>query len=255
MQNNQMKKESLQDFIIYGRQPVYEALRAGQVIKRIIIARETDKKSIRVTLDLVRQQNIELQFEKKAAMQKYCGPVLHQGIVAFLDDYHYLSELDLMKKLLTEASPFILLLDQIQDPQNLGAIIRSAEIAGVTAVILPEKGSAAITPTVAKTSAGAIFHCPVYRTTDLIGTMGKLKEANLTLYALVANKKETIFESDLKKPLGLVIGSEGRGVRKNVETFCDKAIAIPGIGKIDSLNASVSTAVVLFEVLRQRKYS
>jgi 23S rRNA (guanosine2251-2'-O)-methyltransferase len=249
-----MENETIKDFVIYGRQPVSEALRSKQHIKKILIARETDKKNIQPLLKFIRQQNIVVQYHKKADFQKFCGPVLHQGIVAYLDGYQYLSAAELMTRIASEPKPFILILDQIQDPQNLGAIIRSAEVAGVTAIILPDKGSAAINQTVAKTSAGAIFHCSIFRDSDLPATMRVLKEANLKLYAMVAHKQKTIFESNLKIPLGLVIGSEGRGVRKNIEVFCDEAVSIPGFGKIDSLNASVSTAIVLFEVLRQRKY-
>jgi 23S rRNA (guanosine2251-2'-O)-methyltransferase len=206
-------------------------------------------------LNLAGKRDITLVYQKKSELQRYCGAVLHQGIVAYLEDYHYLPETDLITRIKTASLPFVLLLDQLQDPQNLGAIIRSAEVAGVTAIILPEKGSATINPTVAKTSAGAIFHCPICRSGDLSAILLNLRKAGLTLYAMVANKEKTIFESNLKKPLGLVIGSEGRGVRKNIESLCDEAISIPGFGRIDSLNASVSTAIVLFEVLRQRKYA
>lgn len=250
-----MEKKLFKEFIIYGRQPVYEALRSDHPVKKILIARESDKKSIQSLLNLIGQREIPLLYPKKADLQRYCGPVLHQGIVAYLEDFRYLPETELMTIISAARVPFILLLDQIQDPQNLGAIIRSAEVAGVTAIILPEKGSAEINSTVAKTSAGAIFHCPICRSADLAAVMTRLKEAGLTLYAMVAHKNKTIFEADLKRPLGLVIGSEGRGVRKNIEALCDQAISIPGIGKIDSLNASVSTAIVLFEVLRQKKYS
>ena len=250
-----MEKEHSQNFVIYGRQPVFEALRSDYHVNKIFLARETDKRSIQPLFNLITKKNITLEYHKKGELQRYCGPVLHQGIVAYMEDYKYLSEAALLKKIQAALCPFVLLLDQIQDPQNLGAIFRSAEVAGVDAIIIPEKGSAVINATVAKTSAGAIFHCSVCRTSDLSITMQQLKRAGLVLFALAAHKRKTLFESDLKIPTGIVIGSEGRGIRKNIEKHCDETLSIPGIGRIDSLNASVSTAIVLFEVLRQRKYS
>ena len=249
-----MEKEDLKEFVVYGRQPVIEALRSEYHVHKILLARETDKKTIQPLLNQIEKKDVPVQYLKKAELQRHCGPVHHQGVVACIEAFKYRSETEILKKIGLTGPSFILILDQIQDPQNLGAIFRSAEIAGVDAVIIPDKGSAAINATVAKTSAGAIFHCPVCRPGDLAVTLQQLKQAGLRLYALVAHQKKTIFESDLTHPLALVIGSEGRGVRKNIERLCDDTLSIPGIGKIDSLNASVSTAIVLFEVLRQRRY-
>jgi len=250
-----MEKEDLKEFVVYGRQPVFEALRSEYHVHRILLARETDKKTILSLLNLIEKEAVPVQYLKKAELQRHCGPVHHQGVVAYLEAFKYWSETQLIKKVSAAPSGFVLILDQIQDPHNLGAIFRSAEIAGVDAVLIPDKGSADINATVAKTSAGAIFHCPVCRSGDLAGTLQQLNKAGLRLYALVAHQPKTIFESDLTGPLALVIGSEGRGVRKNIERLCDETLSIPGIGRMDSLNASVSTAIVLFEVLRQRKYT
>ena len=181
--------------------------------------------------------------------------MLHQGIVAIMDEFKYLTEKKLFDTIKSTESPLLLILDQIQDPHNLGAILRTAEIAEVSAIILPEKGSASVTSTVAKTSAGAVFHCPVHRTTDLPGLMENLKDQNLNMVAMVPHSQETIYDANLRGPLVIVVGSEGKGVRKNIQRLCDKSISIPGKGKVDSLNASVSTAVVVFEAIRQRLIS
>jgi 23S rRNA (guanosine2251-2'-O)-methyltransferase len=175
-------------------------------------------------------------------------------VVAILDEFIYLSEKQLIETLQSSENPFVLILDQIQDPHNLGAIIRTAEIVGITAIIIPEKGSASITSAVAKTSAGAAFHCSLHQTTHLTETMNILRRKNLALIAMVPHKEETIYDTDLKGPLAIVVGSEGKGVRKNIQRLCDKSVSIPGRGKVGSLNASVSTAVVLFEAVRQREF-
>jgi 23S rRNA (guanosine2251-2'-O)-methyltransferase len=249
-----VEKSDKKEFIIYGKQPVFEALRSEHSVNKIIIAREIDKKDIRKILNFAEKKNIELTYERKANLQRISGPVLHQGIVAILDEFGYLSEKHLLDTIKSSENPFVLILDQIQDPHNLGAIIRTAEIAGLTAIILPEKGSASVTPTVVKTSAGTVFHCLLHRTTDLPGIMEKLRQESLTLIAMVPHRQEMIYETDLKGPLAIVVGSEGQGVRKNIQRLCDKSISIPARGKVDSLNASVSTAVVIFEAVRQRHY-
>ena len=162
-----MKKQEQKELIIYGRQPIFEVLRSNHPVNRIVIAREMDKKDAERIEYLSAKINVQVTYDRKAHLQKICGPVLHQGVVAILDEFRYLSERQLIESILSSTNPFVLILDQIQDPHNLGAIARTAEIAGVTAIILPEKGSSSVTSTVVKTSAGAIFHTSVYRTSDL----------------------------------------------------------------------------------------
>jgi 23S rRNA (guanosine2251-2'-O)-methyltransferase len=247
-----VKNDEKKELIIYGKQPVYEALRSEHPATKIYLAKEMDKKDTYKISSLAKSKAVEIIYTRKADLQKICGPVLHQGVAANLDEYQYLSEEQLLHKISLSNEPFVLILDQIQDPHNLGAIIRTAECAGITAIILPEKGSAGVTSTVAKTSAGSVFHCPIHRAANLPAILEKLKEKKITLFAMVPHQKETIYNSDLKGPLALVVGSEGKGVRKNIQRLCDKSISIPDYGKIDSLNASVSTGIVLFEAVRQR---
>jgi 23S rRNA (guanosine2251-2'-O)-methyltransferase len=247
-----MKNDETKKLIIYGKQPVIEALRSTHPVNKIVLAREIEKRDAQKISSLAEKKKIDISYEKKANLQKICGPVLHQGVVAIIDDFNYLSEEQLVDDITQSKNPFVLILDQIQDPHNLGAIIRTAEISGITSIILPEKGSASVTSTVAKTSAGAIFHCPLHRSGDLTAIMEKLRQERLTLIAMVPHQQETIYDINLKEPLAIVVGGEGQGVRKNIQRLCDKSVSIPGWGKVDTLNASVSTAVVIFEAVRQR---
>jgi len=248
-----MEKTEAKELIIYGKQTVIEALKSDHHINKIVIAREMEKKDAQRIKNLAERKKVNMSYDRKANLQKICGPVLHQGIIAILDEFRYLSEKQLIDTLQSSENPFLLILDQIQDPHNLGAIIRTAEVAGISAIILPEKGSAAVTPTVAKTSAGAVFHSPLHRTLDLIDTMKKIKDMGLKIIAMVPHRPVTLYDTDFKGPLAIVVGSEGKGVRKNIQKLCDKSVSIPGKGKVDSLNASVSTAVVVFEAVRQRR--
>jgi 23S rRNA (guanosine2251-2'-O)-methyltransferase len=197
---------------------------------------------------------VHITTRAKAELQKYCGAVVHQGVVAQIPHYHYIDQTALLQRIKTTETPLIVLLDQIQDTHNLGAIIRTAEICGVTALVIPEKTSAAVNPTVIKTSAGAVFHQNIHQTRDISKLLSIFKQQNLTLFALMPGSPKHIYQFQLNVPLVLLIGSEGAGLRKNLAKACDQHISIPQIGHLDSLNASVSTAVVLFEIMRQRNF-
>jgi 23S rRNA (guanosine2251-2'-O)-methyltransferase len=248
-----MPKPDEPELIIYGKQPVFEALRSTHKVRKLIIAREIEQRSINKILNLAENRQIDIKYEKKSHFQQICGAVLHQGVVASMDPFQYQSEERLLSHVNSTNNPLILIMDQIQDPHNFGAIIRTAEVTAVTAVIIPEKGGVKVSSTVAKTSAGAIFHCAVHCSVNLVLIMKSLQEIGITLFAMAPHQPESIYDTDFTLPLGIVIGSEGKGVRKNIQRLCDKSISIPGQGKTDSLNASVSTAVVLFEAVRQRR--
>jgi 23S rRNA (guanosine2251-2'-O)-methyltransferase len=237
---------------IYGKQPVFELLRSQHAVTRLIVAKNMEPQTIHAVKKIADSKNIPIQYVHKKELQQYCGAVLHQGIVAEMNSYAYISESMLFKKISGQEKPLILILDQIQDVHNVGAIIRSAEVAGVTAVILPEKGCAGINETVAKTSAGAIFHCPIHQSTQLPEILVKIAHRNLHIVAMVPGQKKTIYTENLNKPLAVIMGSEGRGVRKNLLTYCSEKLSIRQYGLLDSLNVSVATALVLFEAQRQR---
>ena len=195
---------------------------------------------------------MKVDYMPKAKMQILCGAVVHQGYAAELADYKYLTEPDLLQLIGNTARPLILILDQIQDTHNLGAIIRTAESVNLTALVMAEKGGAEINATVAKTSAGAIFHCPIHRTADLFVFLETLKATGLKIVGTVMGRQNTIYQADLRTGLAVIVGSEGKGIRKNILGHCDEQVSIPMWGRIDSLNVSVSTAVILYEIIRQR---
>jgi 23S rRNA (guanosine2251-2'-O)-methyltransferase len=245
-------KKNYQILSIYGKQPVYELLTSKHLVGKIVLANELEHRDIKRFTTLAEQRNIPVDFLEKSKMQKLCGPVPHQGIVAQIESYCYISKENTNKLIQESSQPLILILDQIQDPHNLGAIIRTAEVAAVTLVVIPEKGSAEVNATVAKTSSGAIFHVPIYREENLFSTLENLIRLKIKLIAMVPGAERSIYDAELTAPLALIIGSEGKGVRKNILRYCPVRLKIPGKGQVASLNASVSTAVVLFEVLRQR---
>ena len=242
------------DFFIYGRQPVYELLRSDHRVNELICAYELEtiyKKKIK---SLAENRNIKINYIAKAHIQRYCGPVVHQGVAAKIDKYKYISEKEVNQIIETNKNPIFVILDQIQDPHNLGAIIRTAEVIGVTAIILPEKGSASINNTVAKTSSGAIFHCKIHLTNNLLELINRLKKNHINICAMLPGQEKNLYKTDLTGPLTFIFGSEGEGVRKNLLKYCDYKVSIPQIGKLGSLNVSVTAAIVLFETLRQRNF-
>jgi 23S rRNA (guanosine2251-2'-O)-methyltransferase len=240
---------------IYGKRAVYEALRSTHHVDHIFLGKEMQSRDLARFKNQSLESHVPFTILSKSQLQKYCGPVVHQGIVAQMPDYKYINKSNLLRSINDAERPLILVLDQIQDTHNMGAIIRTAELCGVTAIIIPEKTSADINPTVAKTSAGAIFHTNIYRTSNIEQTLDLLKAHNFKFAALMPAKKDNIYQTELDSSLVLLIGSEGAGLRKNLLAYCDLQISIPQMGKLDSLNASVSTAVVLFEIMRQREYT
>ena len=241
-------------FFVYGIQPVIELLKSNHSVENVIIAKETDAKVKNRIINLAKNRNLSVESISKQYVQRYTGPVLHQGVVAKLNAYQYINEKFLFTELLKSENVLILILDEIQDPHNVGAIIRTAEIAGATCIILPEKGSAPINSTVAKTSTGAVFHIPIHQTNDLYLLIEELKSNKIQIIAAEEGQQNNLFKSDIPSKIALIIGSEGKGVRKNLKKLADKNISIPQFGKVNSLNASVSAAVILYEIVRQRNF-
>ncbi len=243
------KKEK---FIVYGRQPLIEAMRSQYKINQIWLARDLQGKVVAQIERLAQAGNIKILKVNKNEIQKLSGPVVHQGVAAEMEPLKIKGENHLDVFLETVTNPFILILDQVQDPHNMGAILRTAEISGVDAVILPEKGSAQLNATVAKTSAGALFHLSIFRVQYLESVIESFNDQNILTGALMPGSENSMYQKDFSKPVAIIVGSEGPGVRKNITRLCTDRITIPQFGKIESLNASVATAVVLYEVVRQR---
>ncbi len=239
---------------VYGRQPVLEAIRSQHPVKQVLLAKGSSGRVIGQIEKTCGVRQIPLKTIEKNQLQKFVGPVVHQGVVAEVEFKPYLSATQFESLLKDTDHPFLLVLDHVQDPHNVGAILRTAEIAGVDCVVLPEKGSAPLNATVAKTSAGAMFYNQFYMVESLEAVLQQLADHQIARFAALPAARQIIYQANFKEPLAIVIGSEDKGVRKNLLQFCDQTIKIPQFGHVNSLNASVSTAIILFEVVRQRHF-
>ncbi len=241
-----------EELTIEGRNAVMEAFRSGKTIDKLFVLEGCQDGPVRSVTREARKHDTIVTFVTKERLNQLSETGKHQGVIAFAAAYEY-AEVEDMLKLAEEKGepPFLILLDNIEDPHNLGAIIRTANLAGAHGVIIPKRRAVGLTATVAKTSAGAINYTPVAKVTNLSSTIKELKERGL--WFVCADMDGTaMYELDLKGPIGLVIGSEGDGVSKLVRENCDFTAAIPMAGEIDSLNASVAAGVLAYEIVRQR---
>lgn len=237
--------------IIAGRNAVIEALRAKKPLDKIFILDGCQDGPIRTIVREAKKTDAILKFVDKDRLN-HLTEEHHQGVVAIAAAYEYAEVEDLFKKAEEKGEdPFFILLDGIEDPHNLGAIIRTANLAGAHGVIIPKHRAAGLTPTVAKTSAGAIHYTPVAKVTNLAKTMEELKERGMW-FVCAEMDGEVMYRQNLTGPIGLVIGNEGSGVSRLVKEKCDFIASIPMKGNIDSLNASVAAGVLAFEIVRQR---
>jgi len=239
--------------IIYGKNPIKEALEAGQPLNKIYIGRGKRTTFERKIIQLARQQGIPVREMDRRKLTELSGSEAHQGIVAILSEVSY-SDLDtIFHRSKQKGEPVLIaLLDEIQDPRNLGAIIRSAEAFGFHGIIIPQNRSVTLTEVVAKTSAGAVAYLPVVRVNNLARTMDNLKEKGVWIAGTDQTADKSLYETDLNMALGIVIGSEGKGMRRLVREKCDFLIKIPMTGRVNSLNASVAAAICFAEIRRQR---
>lgn len=236
---------------IYGLLPVLEALRAGgRRIERIVVAEGVRHERFREVFEAASEAGIPVRREPRAALDRLSGRANHQGVIAVAAAASYADPSDLLAKISPET--IFILLDGVEDPHNLGAIARTAECAGATAVVIPERRSAHITEVVAKTSAGAIEYLPVARVTNLASFIEDLKKHNVWVVGVEADAPLSYTKYDYRGAVALVFGGEGHGLHRLVRDRCDVVVAIPMQGRVNSLNVSVSVGVVLFEALRQR---
>lgn len=238
--------------IIAGRNPVTEALRSGRAIESLLIAKGELNGSVRVIAAKAKAMQIPVKETDRRKLDMMCGGAVHQGVVALAAIKEYSSVEDIFA--LAESRnepPFIIVLDEIEDAHNLGAIIRTAECAGAHGVIIPKRRSAGLSYAVGKTSAGAYEYMPVARVTNIASTLDELKEKGLWIYG--ADMDGSVYaENNLKGAAALVIGSEGKGIGKLVREKCDVILSLPMRGKINSLNASVAAGILMYEFTRQR---
>lgn len=238
---------------IEGRNSVLEAFRSGKTIDRLYVLKDCKDGPIQTILREARKGDTILNFVSRERLDQISETKKHQGVIAIAAAYTYASVEDILQKAKEkEEPPFLILLDNIEDPHNLGAIIRTANLAGAHGVIIPKRRAVGLTGTVAKASAGAINYTPVAKVTNLTAVIKELKKEGL--WFVCADMDGTVmYDLDLKGPIGLVIGSEGEGVSKLVKENCDLTASIPMKGDIDSLNASVAAGVLAYEIVRQRR--
>ncbi|NLY10138.1 MAG: 23S rRNA (guanosine(2251)-2'-O)-methyltransferase RlmB [Firmicutes bacterium] len=237
-----------------GRQPVLELLRTGKTINRLMVAKGEHHGSIKQIIALAKERNIVLQLVERQYLNKLSETGAHQGVIAQISPIEYLELDDVLEANQGNKNAFYLVLDGISDPHNLGSLIRTAETSGVTAVIIPKHRAAGVTATVIKTSAGAAFHLPICRVTNLAMTIKTLKENGCWIVGADMDGT-TMYQQDLTGPIALVVGSEGKGMSELVKKSCDFIVSIPMFGKINSLNASVAGGLIMYEIVRQRKFS
>jgi 23S rRNA (guanosine2251-2'-O)-methyltransferase len=237
-----------------GIHAVREALQAGSAFDRIVIAKGRQDTRIEEIVQLARAQNIPVRFEDRNQLDRLANSHDHQGVVAIVAARPPTTLEDILDHANKSKGQMglIVLLDGVEDPHNLGAIIRTALAAGAHGIVIPERRAAGLTDTVARASAGALAHLPVAKVTNLARTMEELKEAGYWLVGLDENGEKSYTEVDYTTPTGIVMGGEGSGLHELTRKRCDFVVSLPTSGPVKSLNVSVATGVVLFEALRQR---
>lgn len=239
------------DYII-GKNPVMEALRSERDINKILIAESSQRGQMQPLIQLAKEANVIVQFVPKKKIDQISDEN-HQGVLAYVAAYQYAEMDDLFAAAEKKSEPpFFLLLDEIEDPHNLGSIMRTADAVGAHGIIIPKRRAVGLTATVAKASTGAIEHIPVVRVTNMARTIDELKERGIWIAGTDASGKQDYRQFDGTLPLGLVIGSEGKGMGRLVRDKCDFLINLPMAGKVTSLNASVAAALLMYEVYRRR---
>jgi len=232
--------------VLVGVHPVREALKAGRTIDRVLIAKGAGGPRIQEIVDLCRERSIPVRFEQRSALDRAASGETHQGIVAFGAASRYAELSDVV-----DSAQLLVILDGVEDPHNLGAIVRTANAAGATAVLIPERRAAGLTETVAKSAAGALEYVPVVRIGNVNRTMEDLKKRGFWIYGLDERGAESYDKVGYAKPSVLVLGGEGKGLHQLVREHCDVLVRIPMAGTIPSLNVSVAAGIVLFEWKRR----
>ena len=232
--------------ILSGVHPIAEALKAGRPLERLLVAQGAGGPRLQEIIDLARRASVQVRFEPRAALDRLAGSSAHQGVVALGAAKQY-ADLDS-----AASSELVVVLDGVEDPHNLGAIIRTAHAAGAGSIIVPERRAAGVTDVVAKAAAGALEHLPVARVTNVNRALEDLKKRGFWIYGLDERGPETYDQVKFATPTALVFGGEGSGLHEQVRRHCDALVRIPMAGKISSLNVSVAAGVVLFEWKRRR---
>ena len=252
-QRDRREAEAVSDGIIEGRNAVIEALRAGVTIDKVYIARGEVDPTLGHIASTAREKGVVVVEADRRKLDGMSVTHAHQGVIAMAAVREYATVEDILGIAREKGEPpLVVVCDELSDPHNLGAVIRTAECAGAHGVIIPKRRSAGLTAIVAKTSAGAVAHVPVARVANLPSLLKELKEAGLWIFGTAADGTTRLYDADLKGPAAIVIGSEGEGMGRLVRENCDFLVSIPMRGKLNSLNASASAAILLYEAVRQR---
>lgn len=243
----------LPEDMVAGRNAVMEALKGSRSVNKLMIANGSTEGSIKEIIAVAKYKGVNIQYWDRSKLDSIARGIRHQGVLAQVAPVQY-AELEDILQVAKDRNepPFIVLLDELEDPHNLGAILRTADAAGVHGVLIPKHRSCPLSATVAKTSAGAVEHVPVARVGNLVQTIKKLKQEGLWVAAADMDGKD-YYDTDLTGPLLLIIGSEGQGVGRLVKEQCDFVVRIPMVGKINSLNASVAGSILMYEAMKQRR--
>jgi 23S rRNA (guanosine2251-2'-O)-methyltransferase len=241
----------LQD-IIEGRNPVIEILKSGRDINKLLVANGAKEGAIKKIIGMAKDKGIVIQYVDRKKLDSISEIGNHQGVIAYVAAHEYADMDTVLDEIEARGEkPFVLVLDEISDPHNLGSILRTADSSGVNLVIIPKRRAVGLTAAVAKTSAGAIEYVPVAKVTNIANTIEKLKERNIWVYGADMNG-DSYFNTDLTGSIAIVMGSEGKGISRLVREKCDFIVSIPMGGNVTSLNASVAASILMYEVVRQK---
>jgi 23S rRNA (guanosine2251-2'-O)-methyltransferase len=239
--------------VVEGRNPVIEVLKSNRTLEKLYVAKGNVEGSIKVILSMAKEKGYVISEVDKRKLDEMSTTGSHQGVIAIVSPYTYSSIDEILEYAKQKGEdPFIIILDEIEDPHNLGSIVRSANVCGAHGVIIPKRRSALVTATVIKSSAGAVEHTKIAKVTNINQTIEELKKKGVWVAGTDMNG-EVCYKANLKGPMAIVIGSEGKGISKLVRENCDLIISIPMKGEINSLNASVAAGIVMYEGMRQRE--
>lgn len=245
--------DAIREDLILGRNAVIEALKSDRTIECLYVSKGDLEGSIKVALGLAKDKGVVVKEADRRKLDTMCEGLNHQGIVAKVTPFKYCEVNDILEAAeKKDEKPFIVILDEIEDPHNLGSIIRTAELCGVHGIIIPKRRNVGVTSTVYKCSAGAIEHMKIAKVTNINATIDMLKEKGIWVYGADIEGKDYSYNTDFSGPCALIIGSEGKGISNLTLKKCDLLVKIPMVGKINSLNASVAGGIMMYEVLKSR---
>jgi len=251
--SEEIEPKIIREDLIEGRNAVIEALKSDRTIEYILIAKGDMVGSISVVLGLAKEKGIVTKEVDRRKLDQMSQTSSHQGVIAVITPYKYFELNDIFKYAEEKGEkPFIIILDEIEDPHNFGSIIRTAEVCGAHGIIIPKRKNVGATPIVYKTSAGAIEHMKIAKVTNINAAIEEMKERGMWVYGADMDGENYIFNTDLTGAVALVIGSEGRGISKLTKEKCDVLVKIPMVGKITSLNASVAGGIMMYEIMKQK---